>query len=67
MSRSGFPHRGPHPLHVSGFGGIGCKLFEAQRRRLCWETGILEQAARLHTLLFQSLIVLVGEVHGLLL
>ncbi|KAG7230008.1 hypothetical protein INR49_009728 [Caranx melampygus] len=43
----------------------GGKLLEAQGWRLRWETGVFKQAARLHTFLFQGLIVLVGEVNGL--
>lgn len=60
-------HRGPHPLHVPSFGGVGGQLLEAQGRRLGRETGVFKQAARFHTLLLQRLIVLVGEGYSLLL
>lgn len=60
-------HRGPHPLHIPRFGGMGGELLEAQGWRLTGEIRVFEQAAGLQTFLLQRLVVLVGEVYGLLL
>lgn len=59
-------HRGPHPFHILGFGGVGGKLLKAQGRRLSRKAGVLKQAATLQTLLPQPLIILVEEMDRLL-
>lgn len=66
MRTTAWAHRGSHPLNATGLGGVRGQLLEAQGRRLGRETGVLEQAPRLYTLLLQRLVVLVGEDHGLL-
>ena len=59
-------HRGPQPLHIPGLGRVGSQLLKAQGGRLRGEAGVLEQNPSLQAFLFEGLIVLVGEAHGLL-